>query len=137
MGLLLHFARTTYAIAQLLHFDIVERDPDRRAAIEPARFDHTALGPVVNNTREDSQASRELVDGQLLGSLERRSRYSMLPADPPDRVERMTSSGRAELAEPIEFCDDLSIGQRSGEVANVRNDWLRIADSLGPWSRQI
>src|SRR5262249_30356663 len=137
IALLLHFARTTYAIAQLLEFDIVERDPDRRAAVEPARFDHAALGPVVDNPGQNSQTFRNLLHGYLLRSLALRSGDPILPAEPTDRADRVRSSCRAELAEPIELRDDLSIGQSSRQVANARDDRFRVADRLGPRSWQI
>ena len=49
----------------------------------------------------------------------------------------MLSPCRAEFSAPTELCDDLLIGQSAGQVANARNDGLRVADRLGPGPRQI
>src|SRR6185312_7309937 len=97
----------TYAIAKLLHLGIIETDPDRRAAIEAARLDDATLRPVVDDTRQDSQAFGKFLHGHFSRSLELRSRDPIFPTDPLDGVDRVTLACSTELAELIELRDDL------------------------------
>jgi hypothetical protein len=102
----LNSARVAHPRSQLLLGGDVESNPVRHAPVQPTRVQEPAIDPVVHDVITHAKACGHLMDGQLLGRLQRRRWDVVAHADPLDHLRRIRLAGRTGLAVAVELVRD-------------------------------